>query len=108
MHTTAGKSHLGALINGVDGAMRAPTEEENIYYTRLDTGIREGCQILKPTDRVRYLGWFTAMSDEVGESQKQAAEEISDRLRKIATKNARVPNSRSLSKLLSSPEFYID
>jgi hypothetical protein len=48
------------------------------------------------------------MSDEVDESQKQAAEEISDRLRKIATKNARVPNSRSLSKLLRSPEFYID
>jgi hypothetical protein len=45
--------------------MRAPTEEENISYTRLDTGIREGCQILKPTDRVRYLGWFTTMSDDV-------------------------------------------
>jgi hypothetical protein len=85
-HTNAGKSYLGALIKEVDGTLRAPTEEENIFYTRLDTGIKEGCQILKPTDRVRYLGWFTAMSDEVDESQKQAAEEVYARLRRIATK----------------------
>jgi hypothetical protein len=84
----------GALIKGVDGALRAPTEEENISYTRLDMGIKEGCQILKPIDRVRYLGWFTAMSDEVDESQKQAAGEVykemsdEDRLRRLATKTA--------------------
>jgi len=85
-HTNAGKSYLGALIKDIDGALRSPTEEENIFYTRMDTGIREGCQILNPTDRVRYLGWFTAMSDEVDESQKQAEEEVEGRMRKIANK----------------------
>ena len=75
--------YLGALIKDLDGELRAPTESENIFYTRLDTGVREGCQILSPTDRVRYLGWFTAMSDDVGESRKQAAEEVNERLRKI-------------------------
>jgi hypothetical protein len=85
-HTNAGKSYLGALIKDMDGALRAPTADESIFYTRLDTGIREGCQILNPTDRVKYLGWFTAMSDEVDESQKQAEEEVDERLRRIATK----------------------
>jgi hypothetical protein len=47
---------------------------------------------------VWYLGWFTAMSDDVGESQKHAAEEVTERPRKIATKNARGQNSRSLLK----------
>jgi hypothetical protein len=54
-HTNAGQSNLGALIKGLGSALRTPTEDENIFYTRLDTGIREGCQILRPTDKVRYL-----------------------------------------------------
>jgi hypothetical protein len=72
---------LGGLIKDLDGELRAPTEAENIFYTRLHTGVRKGGQILSPTGRVRYLGLFTAMSDDVDESQKQ-------RLRKIATRNA--------------------
>ena len=80
-HTNAGKSYLGGLIKDLDGELRAPTEAENIFYTRLHTGVREGGQILSPTGRVSYLGLFTAMSDDVDESQKQ-------RLRKIATRNA--------------------
>jgi hypothetical protein len=106
-HTSAGKSYLGALIKGVDGAMRAPTEEESISYTRLDTGIREGYQILKPTDRVRYLGWSTAMSDDADESQKQAAEEVNTDYARLQPKNAQA-NSKSSLKLPRSPESYTD
>jgi hypothetical protein len=75
--------------------LRTPTEDENIFYTRLDTGIREGCQVLRPTDRVRYLGWFTAMSDDVDESHKQTAEEVNGGLRRLLQKKfveiAKVP-----------------
>jgi hypothetical protein len=39
-HTNTGKSYLGALIKGLDGELRAPTESENIFYTRLATGVR--------------------------------------------------------------------
>ena len=75
--------HLGALIKYLNGELRAPSESGNIFDKRLDTGVREGCQILSPTGRVRYLGWLTAMSDDVDESQKQAAEEVNGKLRSI-------------------------
>ena len=42
--------------------------------------------MLGPMDRVRYLGWFTAMSNEVDESFKQMKEECDDRLGKMASK----------------------
>ena len=76
-HTNAGKSFLGALIKCLDtpGDYRKPVPEENIYYKRLDSELVEGCQLLGPMDRVRYLGWFTAMSNEVDESFKQMKEE---------------------------------
>ena len=78
-HTNAGKSFLGALIQCLDtGDYRKPVPEENIYYKRLDSELVEGCQLLGPMDRVRYLGWFTAMSNEVDESFKQMKEECDD------------------------------
>ena len=36
----------------------------------------QGCQLLGPLGRVRCLGWFVAMSNEVDESFKQMKEEI--------------------------------
>ena len=68
------------------GEYRKPTADENIYYKRLDSDLVEGCQLLGPLDRVRYLGWFTAMSNEVDESFKQMKEECDERLGKMASK----------------------
>ena len=86
-HTNAGKSFLGALIKNIEtGEYRKPTADENIYYKRLDSDLVEGCQLLGPLDRVRYLGWFTAMSNEVDESFKQMKEECDERLGKMASK----------------------
>ena len=56
-HTNAGKSHLGALIKGVDGELRAPNGAAKTYPTSaLTLSVREGCQILKPKGRVQVLG----------------------------------------------------
>jgi hypothetical protein len=42
------------------------------------------CLGLGPLDSVRYLGWFTAMSNEVDESFKQMKEECDERLGKLS------------------------
>jgi hypothetical protein len=67
------------------GEYRMPTPEENIYYKRLDSDLVEGCQLLEPLDRVKYLGWFAAMSNEVDESFKQMKEECNERLGNISS-----------------------
>ena len=55
--------------------------------TRPTWVFEKGCQILKPTD-IRYLGWSTAMSDDVDESQKQAAEEVNEDLERLRQRSA--------------------
>jgi hypothetical protein len=57
-HTNAGESYLGALIEGLDGALRTPTEDENICYARLDTGIREGGLPDSETYRQSEISWM--------------------------------------------------
>ena len=78
-HTNAGKSYLGALIKDLDGKLRASLNLKTFSTRALTREFAKG-------GRVRYLRWFTAMSDDVGESQKQAAAEVNERLRKITTK----------------------
>ena len=85
------------MIKGVDGALRALTEEGNIFYTRLDTGIKEGCQILNPTGRVRYLGWFTGSRSR---QQKKFTLDCAKEMFGIRTKK--------VSKLPRFPEFFAD
>ena len=87
--SNTGKSYLGALIKdlNMNGELRAPDESENIFHKRLD-----------PTDRVRYLEWFTAMSDDVDESQKQAAEEVNGRRLRRRSTVTRVRTESNLSK----------
>jgi hypothetical protein len=55
--------------------------------TRPTWVFEKGCQILKPTD-IRYLGWSTAMSDDVDESQKQAAEDVNEDLEILRQRSA--------------------
>ena len=108
-HTNAGKSFLGALIKNIEtGEFRKPTSDENIYYKRLDSELVEGCQLLGPLDRVRYLGWFTAMSNEVDESFKQMKEECDERLEKMASNGAREASSCNLLKLQKFHECCIE
>jgi hypothetical protein len=47
---------------------------------------------------VRYLGWFTAVSDDVDEPQKQAAEEVNERTTEDCHKECWGQKSRSLLK----------
>jgi len=46
----------------------------------------------------RYLGWFTAVSDDVDEPQKQAAEEVNERTTEDCHKECWGQKSRSLLK----------
>jgi hypothetical protein len=65
---------LGALIKGLDGALRAPNESEIVFYERIDILV----STRMPDSETHGQSQVPRKGDAVDESQKQAAGEARD------------------------------